>query len=369
MPRSTPCSARCDRGATSWPTSTAARCRCSSRSRPTSMPARSRRSPPRCRRHGIDGVIATNTTLARDGVAGICRTAARPAACRARRCSRPPNRVDRPAARGPRAGVPDHRRRRRHEPGADALAKSARGCRRRADLHRLHLQGPEPGDRRQRAPWRRTRPGARADDGRPRPPVRALWRLLALLALAAVAGCSSLPVVTPDMARVDPETRPVPARQRPHPLARNAARQMHRPPVRAADQTDVLARHLALEQAIAGAPLTLGNRVVLLRGRAGHLRRHVRGHRRGARPHQHGDLHPRGRRGRPAVRRRPDRASRPQGVQVNLIYDSVGTLRHAEGVLQAADATPASRCSSSTRSTRSPPRQAGTSTSATTASC
>ena len=69
--RSTRCSPRCARRRPSSPRSTAAACRCSSRSRPISMPAQVDGD----RRHArsatpIDGVIATNTTLARDGVAG-----------------------------------------------------------------------------------------------------------------------------------------------------------------------------------------------------------------------------------------------------------------------------------------------------------
>ena len=44
-------------------------------------------------RHGIDGVIATNTTLARDARGRACRMPTRPAACRAHRCWQPSNRV------------------------------------------------------------------------------------------------------------------------------------------------------------------------------------------------------------------------------------------------------------------------------------
>jgi dihydroorotate dehydrogenase len=50
--------------------STADACRCSSRSLPTSSRSRSTRSRDALLRHGIDGVVATNTTVARDGVAG-----------------------------------------------------------------------------------------------------------------------------------------------------------------------------------------------------------------------------------------------------------------------------------------------------------
>ena len=64
------------------------------------------------RRHGMDGVIATNTTLARDAVAG-CRMPMRRAACRARRCARPATAWSRQLRAALGTDFPDHRRRRR----------------------------------------------------------------------------------------------------------------------------------------------------------------------------------------------------------------------------------------------------------------
>ena len=90
-----------------------------------------------------------------------------------------------------------------------------------------------------------------------------LLRALPALALSVVAGCSSLPVVTPDMARADPGSiqfktasgRILSPERSKEVLARLSG----------ADQNpDGLARHLALEQEISGSPLSLGNRVVLL---------------------------------------------------------------------------------------------------------
>jgi hypothetical protein len=57
------------------------------------------------RRHRIDAVIATNTTLARDKVQGL-PTATSRAACPARRCSKPPPRWSRPSPRPCRTSCP-----------------------------------------------------------------------------------------------------------------------------------------------------------------------------------------------------------------------------------------------------------------------
>ena len=54
-----------------------------------------------------------------------------------------------------------------------------------------------------------------------------------------------------------------------------------------------------------------------------------------ARPHPHGDLHPRRRRGRPALRAGADRQAARRACRCSLIRDSVGTHRHAGGLLPA----------------------------------
>ena len=81
-------------------------------------------------------------------------------------------------------------------------------------------------------------------------------------AAVALAGCSSLPVITPDMARPDPagvqfqaaNGRIVSPERSKELLAKLGG----------VERSDVLARHLALEQAVAEGPLVLGNRVVIL---------------------------------------------------------------------------------------------------------
>ena len=68
--------------------------------------------------------------------------------------------------------------------------------------------------------------------------------------------------------------------------------------------TRIFDRHLALEQALAGKPLVAGNKVMLLRGRAGDLRARCSPPSARRATTSTRDLHPRGRRGRPALRRR-----------------------------------------------------------------
>ncbi len=111
-----------------------------------------------------------------------------------------------------------------------------------------------------------------------------------------------------------------------------------------ADQNpDSLARHLALEQEVSGTPLSLGNRVVLLENGPDTYAAMLSAIDDGARPHQHGDLHPRGRRGRPALRRCPDRQAGP-GRAGQPDPRQRRHAAHADGVLQAPHATPASPC-------------------------
>ena len=83
------------------------------------------------------------------------------------------------------------------------------------------------------------------------------------LAALAMAGCSSLPSISPDLRPVDPSSVQFQAAsgkilspERSRALIENLAG--------SGEQADILARHLALEQAVSDSPLTLGNRVVLL---------------------------------------------------------------------------------------------------------
>ena len=96
---------------------------------------------------------------------------------------------------------------------------------------------------------------------RPTFPRRALR--VALFLAAALAGCSSLPVITPDLSPVDPTAiqfqtasgRIVSPERSREIVARLAS---------GGGDSDVMARHLALEQAVSETPLSLGNRVTLL---------------------------------------------------------------------------------------------------------
>jgi len=83
-----------------------------------------------------------------------------------------------------------------------------------------------------------------------------------LLVLAGLAGCSSLPTIVPDLAR---NTTSAPQLQGARgPLSPSQSRAvLDRLRGKGAD-TDILDRHLAIEEAIVGSPLTTGNQVVLL---------------------------------------------------------------------------------------------------------
>jgi len=161
--------------------------------------------------------------------------------------------------------------------------------------------------------------------GPPRNLLARVLRLVPALALAALAGCSTLPTITPDMGRVDPESvqfktasgRILSPERSKEILARLAS----------GDQNpDSLARHLALEQEISGTPLSLGNRVVLLENGPSTYTAML-GAIASARDHVNMETYileddEAGRTFADALI-----AKRAQGVQVNLIRDGVGTLR------------------------------------------
>ncbi len=148
-------------------------------------------------------------------------------------------------------------------------------------------------------------------------------RGLFLLLLAGLAGCSSLPAVRPDMTPVDR-----------HGIQFRAANGRILSPERsrslvaalaAGDQADSLLRHLALEQAVSDAPLTLGNRVVLLEDGPSTYAEMFRAIA-GARDHIHMETYileedEVGERFAAALIKKQS-----EGVQVALIRDSVGTL-------------------------------------------
>jgi len=151
-----------------------------------------------------------------------------------------------------------------------------------------------------------------------------LTRLVPALVLAILAGCSTLPVITLDMAPADPESvqfktasgRILSPEQAKAVLARLSS----------ADQNpDSLARHLALEQEVSGTPLSLGNRVLLLENGPDTYAAMLSAIA-AARDHINMETYifeddEAGRRFADALI-----VKQAQGVQVNLIRDSVGTL-------------------------------------------
>ena len=88
-----------------------------------------------------------------------------------------------------------------------------------------------------------------------------LYRAGAAGALA-LAGCSALPVITPDLARVDPTNVQFQAANGRIVTPERSKELLDK--LGGSQSSDVLARHLALEQAVADSPLVLGNRVVIL---------------------------------------------------------------------------------------------------------
>ncbi len=93
----------------------------------------------------MDGVIATNTTLARDAVAGLphAEEAGGLSGAPVREAS---NRVIAPIARGAGLGLSDHRGG-RHPQRRGCQGQDRRGCGRGADLHRPDLPRPGAGPR------------------------------------------------------------------------------------------------------------------------------------------------------------------------------------------------------------------------------
>jgi cardiolipin synthase len=89
------------------------------------------------------------------------------------------------------------------------------------------------------------------------------WLLGAFAAAAiGLAGCNTLPVITPDMAPVDPKAVQIQAANG-HILSPERSREIIAK-LAAGSSSDVLARHLALEQAVSDSPLVLGNKVTIL---------------------------------------------------------------------------------------------------------
>jgi cardiolipin synthase len=149
------------------------------------------------------------------------------------------------------------------------------------------------------------------------------WLAITLVGVAACAGCSSLPVLVPDLARSDgPPVRLEGARG---PLSAQRSRAVLEELARRGEPTGIFVRHLAREEAIVGSPLTTGNEVTLLQDGPATYRAMVAAIE-AAQDHIHMETYildddEVGQRFAQALIER-----RHQGVQVRLICDSAGTF-------------------------------------------
>jgi cardiolipin synthase len=158
-----------------------------------------------------------------------------------------------------------------------------------------------------------------------RPPhlQRFAWALLAGAALA-LTGCGMFPTITPDLAAADPgsvQFRTASGRI----LSPERSREIVTRLSEDGESTDTLARHLALEQELAGSPLSLGNSVTLLQNGPDTYAAMLAAI---AEAHDHINMETYIFEDDESGRRFADALLDKQraGVQVNLIRDSVGTL-------------------------------------------
>jgi len=85
---------------------------------------------------------------------------------------------------------------------------------------------------------------------------------LAAVFLGALAGCSSLPTIVPDMARRP--AQPAQLEGARGPLTSQQSKAILNRLKSRGEETNIFDRHLALEEAIVGSPLMVGNKVILL---------------------------------------------------------------------------------------------------------
>jgi len=154
-------------------------------------------------------------------------------------------------------------------------------------------------------------------------PQRRLLMSLSLVAVGLTAGCTSLPRLVPDLAR---DTRaPVQLEGARGPLSAAQSKEVLERLKASGKNTDIFDRHLALEEAVAGSPLTTGNEVRLLQD-GPETYRAMFAAIQAAQDHINLETYildddEVGRRFADALI-----AKQGQGVQVNLIKDSVGTI-------------------------------------------
>jgi cardiolipin synthase len=141
--------------------------------------------------------------------------------------------------------------------------------------------------------------------------------------LAVLAGCGSLPTIVPDMARRPDQ--PVQLDGARGPLTSQQSKAILDRLKRDGEETSIFDRHLALEQGISGSPLVVGNKVVLLEDGTATFRALLTAIR-DARDNINMETYTIeddevGNRFADALIEK-----QAQGVQVNLIYDSVGSI-------------------------------------------
>lgn len=164
-----------------------------------------------------------------------------------------------------------------------------------------------------------------------KPSRRLRWRHVLAVALLGLVGCSSLPVIVPDLARRPGPPVQLEGARGPLTAARSKA-VLDRLSSRGQD-TDIFARHLALEEAIVGSPLTTGNQVQLLQDGPATYRAMLAAIK-AARDHIHMETYiieddEVGQRFAQALIDK-----QRQGVAVHLIHDSVGTLSTPKAFFQ-----------------------------------
>ncbi|MDP3083877.1 MAG: phospholipase D-like domain-containing protein, partial [Rubrivivax sp.] len=137
-----------------------------------------------------------------------------------------------------------------------------------------------------------------------------------------LAGCSTLPTIVPDLRRAEPRMQMVGARG---PLSAERSRAILKGLQERGGKTSIFDRHLALEEAIVGSPLTTGNSVLLLKDGPATYRAMLAAIE-AARDHVNMETYifeddEVGQRFADALIDKQQ-----QGVQVNLLRDAVGTL-------------------------------------------
>lgn len=151
-----------------------------------------------------------------------------------------------------------------------------------------------------------------------------------MILLVPLAGCSTLPQVTSGSV---PAAAPAQVEDARGPLSPARSREILTRLERGADDTGIFDRHLAVEQAVTGTPLVSGNRVRLLEDGPDTYRAMLAAI---AAASDHINMETYIMEDDDVGRRFADAllAKQQQGVQVNLIYDSVGTLGTPEEFFQ-----------------------------------